>query len=183
MPRRLVSILVTGIVVLSGCGGSSGDEDAGRAPTATTPQRGEHSPLALPEGVPLEGSGAADAAQLRVVRAWANTLRRGDVAGASALWALPSTVQNATPVLKLRSRKDVRAFNSALPCGAVVTSSSGAARGYIIVRFRLTDRVGGECVTGVGDSARTAVRVRSGKIVDWYRLPDDSDAAASGTES
>lgn len=183
MPRRLASILVIGVVGLSGCGGGDGDDDRVRAPTATTPERGERSPLALPEGVPLEGSGAADAAQLRVVRAWANTLRRGDVAGASALWALPSTVQNATPVLTLRSRKAVRAFNGSLACGAVVTSSTGAARGYIIVRFRLTDRVGGDCATGVGNSARTAVRVRGGKIVDWYRLPDDSDAAASGTES
>lgn len=31
-------------------------------------------------------------------------------------------------------------------------------------------------VTGLGQHARTAIRVRNGQIAEWYRLPDDPNA-------
>jgi hypothetical protein len=116
---------------------------------------------------------AADPAQAKVIRDWADALRGGDIAAASALWAVPSKVQNGTPVLVLGSAAAVRLFQSSLPCGARVTASGSAPRDFTIVTVRLTRRRGASCGSGTGNSARTAIRVRGGKIVEWYRLPDD----------
>ena len=115
-----------------------------------------------------------------MIRAWADALRRGDVAAASARWAVPAKVQNGTPVIELRSRAAVRLFNASLPCGALVTGSAAAPRGYTIVTVRLTRRRGGDCGSGAGASARTAIRVRGGGIVEWYRLPEDPDGPRPG---
>src|SRR5690348_1879456 len=62
-----------------------------------------------------------------VIRAWADTLRRGDISGAAQFFALPSLVSNGTPPIELRTRADARLFNASLPCGArlVETTSSG----------------------------------------------------------
>ncbi|MGH2919653.1 MAG: hypothetical protein ACRDLS_13800 [Solirubrobacteraceae bacterium] len=180
MLDRLVPISVICAVALSACD----DGDEARPPQSTpdgaTPQRDERRPPGLPSGVPLRASGAADPARAKVIRDWAGALRGGDVAAASALWGVPSIVQNGTPVLTLRSRADVRLFNRSLPCGAIVTAARGAARDFTIVTVRLTQRRGGDCGTGIGNSARTAIRVRGAKIVEWYRLPDDPDGPAPG---
>jgi hypothetical protein len=133
-------------------------------------------PLDLPAGIPLETDGAADRTSARVVRAWSNALRAGDVAAAAALWAVPSKVQNGTPVLKLPTRAHVLVFNASLPCGSVVTSTGGAPGGFTIATFRLTQRKGAHCDAAAGATARSAIRVRHGKIVAWYRLPDDPNA-------
>jgi hypothetical protein len=109
-----------------------------------------------------------------VVRAWSAALRAGDVDAATALWAVPSKVQNGTPVLTLSSLAYVRVFNASLPCGSVVTSTGGA-KGFTIATFRLTSRKGSMCDAAAGASARSAILVRGGKIVAWYRLPDDPD--------
>jgi hypothetical protein len=71
----------------------------------------------------------------------------------------------------------VLVFNDSLTCGAVLTGA-GAARGYTIATFRLTERRGGhgQCGSGVGHRAQTAVQVRDGHIVGWYRLPDTKPA-------
>ena len=45
-----------------------------------------------------------------------------------------------------------------LPCGAVATAMGGAGA-YTIVKFRLTKRPGGVCGSGVGGTARGAIRV------------------------
>jgi hypothetical protein len=187
MPVRLVSIVVLCSILVCACGGSGDDGDRAKAPTSTTqttPRDEElRDALGFPDDVPLRASGAADPAQAKVIRDWTDALRGGDVAGASALWALPSTVQNVTPALKLRSRADVRAFNRSLPCGAVVTTSAGAAHGFTIITVRLTKRRGADCGTGAGGVARTAIRVRDGKIAEWYRLPDDPDGPAPSPDT
>ena len=111
----------------------------------------------------------------RVIRGWVAALRDGDVERAAGFFALPSRVQNGTPVVTLRSRRDAILFNEALPCGAVLTEARPHA-GFVITRVRLTRRPGADCGTGVGGSARNAIRVRGGKIVEWYRLPDEPRA-------
>lgn len=187
MPSRLVPILVVCSILVSACGGSGDDGDRARAPTTstqTTPREQDlRDALGLPDKVPLKASGAANPAEAKVIRDWTVALRGGDVAGASALWALPSTVQNGTPRLKLRSRVEVRAFNALLPCGAVVTKSAGAPNGFTIVTVRLVRRRGADCGKGVGGVARTAIAVRGGKIAEWYRLPDDPDGPAPAPDS
>jgi hypothetical protein len=112
---------------------------------------------------------------VRTIRGWAQALRGGNVARAASFWALPAKIQNGTPVLRLNSRNDLLVFNDSLPCGAVLTGAGGA-NGFTIATFRLTERRFGQCGSGAGQSAQTAVLVRGGKIVGWYRLPDATPA-------
>jgi hypothetical protein len=59
----------------------------------------------------------------------------------------------------------------------------GGAGPYTIVKFKLTKRPGGDCGTGVGGSARGAIRVARGKIKEWYRLPDEVSGQQSSSGS
>ncbi|MGI8731612.1 MAG: hypothetical protein ACR2LK_16785 [Solirubrobacteraceae bacterium] len=177
MPKLTFICIVLWIASLTGCGtepkGPDGARESGAAPASPSDPG---SPLALPRGVPLKPTGSAVAEQAKVVRAWAAALRAGDIEGASALWAVPSKVQNGTPVVALSTRGQVRGFNAALPCGSVVTSAGGAKGDFTIATVRLTERKGARCDAADGAVARTAIRVLDGKIVEWYRLPDDPDA-------
>lgn len=152
-----------------GAKGEGAPQGDGAPPLSAAPQ----SPLELPARIPLEGTGAGDPAAIKVIRLWSEAVRRSDVAAASALWAVPSKVQNGTPVLTLASEREVRAFNSSLSCGSQLVSGLGAKGSpFIVAVFRLTKRPGADCGSGIGEDARTAIRVRGGKIVEWYRLPD-----------
>jgi hypothetical protein len=114
----------------------------------------------------------AERAGVKVIRRWADTLRAGDVAGASRFFSIPSVVSNGTPPMVLRSRSEVRAFNAALPCGARLlrTSSVGPVTTAV---FRLTERPGpGRCGSGTGQTARTTFIVIDGKIREWRRVAD-----------
>ncbi len=104
-----------------------------------------------------------------VVRGWADDLRRGDVKAATARFAVPALVANGTPLIRLDSREAIRLFNETLPCGGRVTATE--RRGKVIVAtFTLTDRPGGDCGDGAGNTARAAFEVRDGKIVRWVRV-------------
>jgi hypothetical protein len=178
MTRRLLPSIVLFGALLAACGGSpDGPKDQARTQTVAPELAPEPTgPLDLPAGVPLKPTGKADPDAARVIRAWSGALRAGDVAAATALWAIPAKVQNGTPVFKLPSRIHVRVFNASLPCGSVVTAAGGAPHGFTITTFRLTQRKGGDCAASAGAVARCAIRVRDGKIVEWYRLPTDPDA-------
>lgn len=185
LPRSPVAAAATLLCValLAGCGGGDSEE---RDPAAATPppaqstdpqpQPRSEGPLAIPRGVPLRESTTGDPAAIKVIRLWSEALRRSDVALAASFWAVPAKVQNGTPVLTLATAAQVRAFNGSLPCGSMLTSGLGAPRGFTIAIFRLTRRPGADCGTGTGQHARTAIRVRNGKIAEWYRLPDDPNA-------
>jgi hypothetical protein len=182
MHIRLLALGALAAIALPACGDSGNGDDGAARTVGTVPQSPvPRRALDLPRGVPLRSSGApADPAQAKVIRDWTDALRGGDVREASALWAVPSKVQNGTPVIELSSRAAVRLFQASLPCGALVTDSAGAARGFTIVTVRLTPRRGGDCGSGAGSTARTAIRVRDGKIAEWYRLPDDPDGDRPG---
>jgi hypothetical protein len=172
--------IAVSLLALAGCGGGGEKPQAAATTTATTPRAQAPStadPLALPAGVPRSATGPADATATQTIRAWAQALRRGDVTRAVSYWAVPAKIQNATPVLTLGSREDLRLFNGSLACGAVLTGA-GSARGYTIATFRLTERPGGDCGSGTGHSAQTAILVRGGRISGWYRLPDAGTAPA-----
>jgi hypothetical protein len=122
----------------------------------------------------LEGKLTAASEPEHVIRAWADTLRRGDVAGAATYFAVPSVVANGTPPIVLSTRAAVRAFNSSLPCGARLLRTSTSGR-FTTAVFRLTERPGpGRCGAGTGETARTTFVIRDGKIDEWRRVPDTS---------
>jgi hypothetical protein len=159
------------------CGG--GDDDkrgAVTTPSATaTPERTAE-PESTAEPTTPE-SAPPDPADVRIVRAWADTLRRGNVRAAARYFAIPSLVSNGTPPIKLETRAEAEFFNQTLPCGAKLIDTEPAPHGFFIATFRLTERPGaGECGTGTGETARTAFRVRKQHITDWLRVQDIESA-------
>jgi hypothetical protein len=91
------------------------------------------------------------------------------VKAASSYFSLPALVSNGTPDLALSKRREVRAFNASLPCGATLIKARRSGD-YTIGVFRLTDRPGGDCGPGSGQEAATAFRFRRGKISEWRRV-------------
>src|SRR4051812_1088471 len=181
MDVRAVFLLVV-VTAIAGCGG--GGSAAPRRPAAPrAPARiGDaqiRRGLELPARVPLRPAGHASAQDVRVVRAWLDRLRRGDVKGAARLFAVPSRFQNISSIQIIESRHDAELINASLPCGARLVSA-GAAGGFVVYRAELTERPGGACGSGAGDPVRGAIRVRAGHIVEWYRLPD-RDIGEPGT--
>ena len=116
----------------------------------------------------------ADPASVRVVRAWADTLRRGDVRGAARYFAIPSRrlQRHAGPHAQVARGRAVLQPHAAVR-GQVIRSEP-APHDFVYITFRLTERPGrGRCGSGTGGTARTAFRVRDGHITDWLRVPDD----------
>jgi ketosteroid isomerase-like protein len=115
---------------------------------------------------------SADSAT-RVIRAWSDTLRGGDVDRAARYFALPSIVQvqPGGPAERITRRSEAVAFQAILPCGAVLLSAAREGR-YVTALFRLTSRSGATC-DAPGATARTAFVVRRGKIAEWRRVPDE----------
>jgi hypothetical protein len=145
-------------------------EGDGNKLTGATEQRPEPAPSA-------SSSPKVDPADVEIVRAWADTLGRGDVRGAADYFALPSVVSNGTAPIKLETREQAQFFNRTLPCGAKLIETEPAPHGFFIATFRLTERPGaGECGTGTGETARTAFRVRDEHITDWLRVQDVESA-------
>jgi hypothetical protein len=141
---RRAGLLVVAALIAGGCGGDDGDSEAARGPTP----------------------GSREA----VIKAWTDTLRRGDVDGAASYFAVPVIVSNGTPAIRLDTRSEVRAFNATLPCGAKLLRTFSAGR-FVTAEFRLTERPGkGRCGSGTGQKARTTFVIRSGKIVQWRRV-------------
>jgi len=153
--QRGILLTLAAASLLAGCGGS--DRPQGR---------GNHKPPPTSRAAPLSGP----AGDVRVIRRWADTLRAGDVSGAARLFAVPAIVENGTPPQVLRSRREARAFNASLPCGARLLRTRRRDR-YTVALFRLTERPGGSCGRGVGETAATAFRLRRGRIAEWLRVP------------
>ena len=179
MAVRMTAVLL-GAALLAGCGGDAKDDPAVPSasrqppPRSTPEQQGTPPSQRIPARVPRRGTGPADPASTRVIRAWLRELREGHLQSAARYFAVPSRVQNGTPVFTLRSRRETLVFNATLPCGAIADGARSAGR-FTVLRFRLTERVGGDCMGAAGHAARGAIRVHGGKIVEWYRLPDDPD--------
>jgi len=162
-----------GALAIGACGGGGGD---GLVPKAS-PDSAERRPSPTSTSQPAQpdepDKEKLDPADVKIVRAWADTLRRGDVRAAARYFALPSIVANGTAPIRLKTRPQARFFNRALPCGAKLIQTEPAASGFFIATFRLTERPGdGECGNGAGGTARTAFRVRGKQITDWLRVQD-----------
>jgi hypothetical protein len=149
--RAIAALAVLCITALTGCGSSTKHE------TTTV-------------------AGNANAADVQVIKRWADELRAGDVNAASERFALPSIVQNGAGPLRLTNRGQVEAFNQSLPCGARLTAATAFGK-YTIAAFVLTERPGeGVCGDGVGEQAKTAFVIRDGLITQWRRVVDSDQA-------
>jgi limonene-1,2-epoxide hydrolase len=163
---RVLAVLSVAVALLAaGCGEE--DEPATGDSTATA-----H------EDVP----GDADPEDKRVIGAWVDALRGGDVEEAASYFAIPSVAENGPILVRIRTEDDAIAFNESLPCGAELIRAEGEGD-FTTATFRLTERPGpGRCGSGVGETASTAFVIRDGKIVEWRRvglgLPGDPAQAA-----
>jgi len=147
IPSACIALLAVA-ALLAGCGSSnSGDGESASVP------------------------GGADSADVEVIADWVDALRAGDVEKAASYFAIPSVAENGTLPLKLDSRAKVLLFNRSLPCGAKLVKASSAGR-FTTATFKLTDRPGGGCGTGVGQTARTTFVIEDGKITEWRRVSD-----------
>jgi hypothetical protein len=163
----LTLVCALGAIVVAGCGGSGGGEPS----TAGGSTSGSTS----------ADTADADPGDLEVIEDWSNTLSEGDVKGAAGYFALPSTAQNGTVLVHMLNLGDAIAFNDSLPCGAEVTSarSEGA---FTTATFRLTERPGGDCGSGVGGKASTSFQIEDGKIVEWRRIDAPPSRPSSDSE-
>jgi hypothetical protein len=166
--------VLTGGLVLPGCGGGGGDQTPrGSAQPSSTAQSTGPVPAQPPQPPrnmpPPSRARAADPAATRVINAWSTALRHGHVDAAARYFALPSLVQNGSPPVRVVTRADARLFNASLPCGAVVRRAVAIGR-FTVVVFRLTDRPGGDCAQGIGHAAGTAFVIKHGKITEWRRV-------------
>ncbi len=70
----------------------------------------------------------------------------------------------------------MKSWRSTCRCRAARWSSSARGAGaFTIVTFRLTERRGGDCGRGTGETTGGAIRVANGKIREWYRLYEADD--------
>ena len=163
-PRQL--LLLSLVTLLAGCGGG-GSHSTTTAASTTTPAY-KPPPRDYRNYYP-PGTHKPPAAVARVITRWSNELRAGHVHRAAAYFAVPSTVQNASPLIRLRSKREVFEWNRALPCGAHVVKVITGQR-YSVATFVLTERPGSEGCGATGKLAATAFIVRHGKIVEWRRV-------------
>jgi hypothetical protein len=121
----------------------------------------------------------ATATEVRVIRAWSEALRRGDVTRAAGYFAVPSQMINGTAsgqgvLIRIRSHHDAVLANESLPCGARFVSAVQHGR-FVDALFVLTARPGpggSACAGGVGATARTFFLIVGGHIRTWIRAPD-----------
>jgi hypothetical protein len=179
--RTVVPALLAAIAI-AGCGASKVSQPPPvipAPPVGATPAPGIDPSVLPPRSVPTRPTRAADPEAERVIDAWLRQLRHGHLRRAATYFAIPSIFQNGTPVLHLDNATEVDAVVGSFPCGAVATRYGAAGR-YTLVRFRLTERTGGDCAGAAGATTGGAIRVSGGRIREWYRLYDPEELHPAG---
>ena len=187
MARRVAPAVLAALVA-AGTAAGCGDEDAPKraaqppaaeertAPSEPSPQSpAQPDPrdllsLLVPKGGPTEPGGPADREDRAVVKRGLAARTTGDIEAAADAFADGTLVQNLRPPMRLADRADRLEFNAGFPCGAEIVDAS-SVKGYLVVTYRLTDRVDSPC-DGPGGRAAGTIRVKDGRITEWYRLPD-----------
>jgi hypothetical protein len=181
---RWAALLTAGL--LAGCGAAAHHHSHSITGSPTTvPQ--VQIPNVVPTGPPT--GRPAPAADVTVIRGWADALRRGNVAEAARYFALPSEMVNSTGtggalVLQIRTAAEAVAAQKTLPCGARLLSTKRHG-GYVNALFALTGRPGpggSNCAGGAGTSARTDFLIAGGRIVKWIRAPSEPGDPGSSPE-
>jgi hypothetical protein len=188
MPRAARRLPLLALVLLAGCGSARevavGPDHKPPAvtpapPVGSAPVPGLDPKILPPKRIPTHPRRAADPGARRVIEGWLADLRHGRMRQAARWFAVPSTFQNGSRVEHLRTAAAVRTAVGGFPCGAVAYRY-GAAGAYTLVRFRLTERTGGDCHGAAGHTTGGAIRVAGGRIVEWYRLYDPEEIHPSG---
>jgi hypothetical protein len=164
---RLVCFALAAALTLAACGGSTASHDT----------HVSSSPAGTPAAVPQRdyshyyppGTHPASRKAIAVITAWSDELRAGHVRRAASYFDVPVIVQNATPPIRLGTRKQVLAFNRTLPCGVHVVKTLAGSR-YTVATFVLTERPGSPGCGATGKLAATAFLLRHGKISEWRRV-------------
>jgi hypothetical protein len=167
---RSLAPLVAAALTLAACGGSTTARDSTRTATGNgTPPASRVAPKKDYGDYYPPGTHRAAKKAVAVITAWSNELRAGHVARAASYFSVPVIVQNATPPVRLDTRKEVLAFNQTLPCGAHIVKTIAGAH-YIVATFVLTERPGSPGCGATGKLAATAFLLRHGKIAEWRRV-------------
>jgi hypothetical protein len=131
----------------------------------------------------LQGAGVPDSA-VAVIKGWADALRAGQLARASAYFAHPSAMINGVDaaghltVIRILTAHDALIADESLPCGATLRST-GRNGPYIEADFELTSRTGaGANSSGCAGPARVDFLIGGGHIVRWLRAPTAAPPAA-----
>jgi hypothetical protein len=186
--RLAAAVPLAALLALAGCGhaervavGPDGRPPAVHAapPAGSAPAPGLDPKALPPKRIPTHARRPADPAAKRVVEAWLRDLRRGHLQAAARRFAVPLTFQNGAAVEHLTTTRAVRLVVGGFPCGAI-TYKYGAAGRYTLVRFRLTERTGGDCHGAAGHTTGGALRIAGGRIREWYRLYDPEEVHPSG---
>jgi hypothetical protein len=158
-------------LALAACGGMSDEERF----SLTTPGTGD----VVVREIEVEEDkevreGRPTAAEIAVIRGWADALRAGHVNAAAEFFEVPVAVLDGTnPLRPLASSAEVRAFNRGLPCGAKLVRAVRGEESRVVATFELTERPGpGTCKGAVGALANTAFLIEDHHITQWLRAPD-----------
>jgi hypothetical protein len=168
--RALVAA-VAAALTLAACGGSDTAKDSARSstPDKTASPANRVAPQKDYSNYYPPGTHKASRQAVAVITAWSNELRAGHVKRAASYFDVPVIVQNATPPIRLKTRKQVLAFNETLPCGAHIVKTI-AGHQYTVATFVLTERPGSPGCGATGKLAATAFLLRHGKISEWRRV-------------
>jgi hypothetical protein len=161
----IVPLLAVGVTA---CGTSDSERFKLRTPGTDDPVVRE-----IPGSAKLH-PGKPTKKEVSVIRGWADALRAGHVAKASAFFAVPVLVADGTnPLRQLGDRNAIKDFNRGLPCGAKLVNTSRGQGSFVIATFKLTERPGaGTCGSGVDHLAATAFLIQGRRIVQWLRAPN-----------
>jgi hypothetical protein len=168
--RPLLAAVVAALT-LAACGGSDTAKEPTRAETqkAASPASGVAPEEKDYENYYPPGTHKASKRAVAVITGWSDELRAGHVKRAASYFDVPVIVQNATPPVRLDTRKEVLAFNETLPCGAHIVKTIAGAQ-YTVATFVLTERPGSPGCGATGKLAATAFRLHHGKISEWRRV-------------
>jgi hypothetical protein len=167
--RQLV-LGIAAALTLAACGGSTaGDSTRAASQASKSPATTAAAPQKDYTNYYPPGTHRASAQAIAIVTGWSDELRAGHVKRAASYFGLPVIVQNATPPMRLRTKKEVLAFNQELPCGAHIVKTLAAAT-YTVATFVLTERPGSRGCGATGKLAAAAFLLRHGKITEWRRV-------------
>jgi ketosteroid isomerase-like protein len=119
------------------------------------------------------GCGGASKSGEDVVRAWSEALNAGDNEAAAELFAPGAEVVQGGRTIRLETRDEATAWNSALPCsGRIVEIETNGDT--VTATFLLGDRTTSPC-DAPGARATAAFRIEDGKIVLWHQLSGEPE--------